>query len=526
MTTAIEPIEITRDLTTAVVEMDGRAKRVYGSGSVERCRTRFRARIRNPDKTKTTLGVFDTEQEAQSVLDGFCEAAARNLVVAGAPTLRSFGKTFLEERETLEKCKGIRSDKSRWENWILASEFADLPLDEITDKAVRDWIKWMLTQPIKRRRGGAGKRPRCVSPTTVDHCLDLLRVALNKAKLEKFVSVNVTDGVEVPGLDEPDWDWLRLEDQAKWERANTKPFLKYVVMFAYGAGLRRGDLWNLKLTDLHLDAAQPYVTFKMQKRKPGKKPKWVTVPLFGAALRALRAWLPLLPEYCPENPLGLVWPARDGCQRVAALKRWSETRRKVGISRHIKWHELRHTFGSSLVSGIWGRAWRLEEVRDVMGHSSVTVTERYAHLAPAKVLEAGTETNAPLPLKPSTPDAMATASSSEQLAPKLAPRSGRGAPQPLEIIGAPSMIRTCDPWFRRPMLYPAELWAPDVCGALLSLIAGARTQQNHDLATFFRVVFWPHRPELARELTGREGEGTHPQARKVARWAEPCTLRP
>src|SRR5262249_489124 len=31
--------------------------------------------------------------------------------------------------------------------------------------------------------------------------------------------------------------------------------------------------------------------------------------------------------------------------------------------------------------------------------------------------------------------------------------------------GAPSMIRTCDLWFRRPTLYPAELWARKfICG--------------------------------------------------------------
>jgi integrase len=44
---------------------------------------------------------------------------------------------------------------------------------------------------------------------------------------------------------------------------------------------------------------------------------------------------------------------------------------------------------SSLVAGWWGRPWRLEMVRDVLGHSSVTVTERYAHLSPSVLDEAG-----------------------------------------------------------------------------------------------------------------------------------------
>jgi hypothetical protein len=95
----------------------------------------------------------------------------------------------------------------------------------------------------------------------------------------------------------------------------------------------------------------------------------------------------------------------------------------------------------------------------VMGRSSVTVTERYAHLAPAKILEAGTATTGPSPTDNPTP-ATADQNSDQAQAEKKLPRTPEEAAlQPLEIIGAPSKIRTCDPWFRRPMLYPAELWA-------------------------------------------------------------------
>jgi integrase len=58
----------------------------------------------------------------------------------------------------------------------------------------------------------------------------------------------------------------------------------------------------------------------------------------------------------------------------------------AGITRRVRFHDLRHTCASSLVAGWWGRAWRLEEVKAILGHGSVTMTERYAHLAQSVVV--------------------------------------------------------------------------------------------------------------------------------------------
>src|SRR5207244_11009547 len=53
--------------------------------------------------------------------------------------------------------------------------------------------------------------------------------------------------------------------------------------------------------------------------------------------------------------------------------------------RSIRWHDLRHTCASMLVSGAWGPAWRLEDVKEILGHSTITITQRYAHLAESRV---------------------------------------------------------------------------------------------------------------------------------------------
>jgi integrase len=59
----------------------------------------------------------------------------------------------------------------------------------------------------------------------------------------------------------------------------------------------------------------------------------------------------------------------------------------------VRWHDLRHTCGASLISGWWGRAWRLEEIKELLGHKDISVTQRYAHLAKGALLTAADETD-------------------------------------------------------------------------------------------------------------------------------------
>ena len=49
--------------------------------------------------------------------------------------------------------------------------------------------------------------------------------------------------------------------------------------------------------------------------------------------------------------------------------------------KNFRWHDLRHTFASRL--RMKGAA--LEDIADLLGHKSLSMTRRYAHLGPNKL---------------------------------------------------------------------------------------------------------------------------------------------
>lgn len=64
-------------------------------------------------------------------------------------------------------------------------------------------------------------------------------------------------------------------------------------------------------------------------------------------------------------------------------QQWAQARKACGLT-HVRWHDLRHTCASWLVqAGV-----PLHTVSELLGHSSMTMTRRYAHLAPQHLADA------------------------------------------------------------------------------------------------------------------------------------------
>ena len=163
--------------------------------------------------------------------------------------------------------------------------------------------------------------------------------------------------------------WRRARHQALLPDLSGRCFSDYLhpmVLLTINTGLRRGEVLQLKWLDV--DLLQRKVVIRGDNAKSGKTRY---VPLNDEALSTLQCWQP------NAEAFGWVFPAHDGGRMMSIKTSWKRVLRNAAIA-DFRWHDLRHHFASRLVM----KGVDLNTVRELLGHSDLAMTLRYAHLSP------------------------------------------------------------------------------------------------------------------------------------------------
>jgi integrase len=161
-----------------------------------------------------------------------------------------------------------------------------------------------------------------------------------------------------------------------WRKARSKPALAALacyadhltpaVLLSMNCGLRRGELFGLTWSNVDLKGAVLTVEAATAKGRQTRH-----IPLNSEAVTALTQWR----KQCAGER---VFPFETSFKTA-----WSALLEAAKITA-FRWHDLRHHFGSRLVqAGV-----PLNTVRELLGHQSIGMTLRYAHLAPDQKAEA------------------------------------------------------------------------------------------------------------------------------------------
>ncbi len=306
-----------------------------------------------------------------------------------AKTLRVFLEGRYEPWATAHRKSGegnIRAIKSQFDFLL------DRPLDEINNWVIEKW---------RTQRKAAHKKP-----ATINRELACLKSLLSKAvewgiidlnPLGKMKPLKLDNNVVVRYLSQDDEkrlraaivqretdmrakrarynEWLKsrsLEPVADYEHGGYVDHVAPMVLLSINTGLRRGEVFNLRWEDISF--GKSLVTVRGENAKSGKTRH---VPLNDEAFMVLKKWKTKLDQ------TGFVFPADSGDKLTDVKKSWATLMDLAGLKK-FRWHDMRHHFASRLVmAGV-----DLNTVRELLGHSTLEMTLRYAHLAPEHKAEA------------------------------------------------------------------------------------------------------------------------------------------
>ena len=399
-------------------------RRDRGAGNVERTASgRWRFRLRLPDGSRRASPTFATEEECQAVLDAARHELTREAPVLQLPkveTLASFAARWLDERER----SGLRSAATSRGLWrhILDHPIAEEPLADLTRGAVQRFVNDLGIKRKLAQRGSKWVPGRdMLSPQTVRLTFAQLRACLNAAEADGLIAKSPCLQIKLPRCAEADGDLLFLAAD-EIDRLTTcdlipEPARLHFEM-AILVGWRQGEASGLRWEDVELDGPTPRLTIRRSYATPTKNGKVRRVDLFPRAAELFKRWRDLSQ---PSSPAALVFPSPTGrirCkgddhgfadQRRGAAKMTVGYRTIAGLRPELSYHSLRHSCATHLLMGTWGRKWSIEEISRYLGHSSIAVTQRYAHLASSHLASAAAETARPKPPLISGPETGKTA---------------------------------------------------------------------------------------------------------------------
>lgn len=151
-----------------------------------------------------------------------------------------------------------------------------------------------------------------------------------------------------------------------------------MAMLLYGCGLRISEAINLKVADVASGADHLRIR--------GKGGKERQVPMLALVRKAIDDYLTASPHHWHQDASYPLFVGARGKRLQAAVftRCLQQLRREMGLPETLTPHALRHGFATHLLS----RGAELRDIQELLGHVSLSTTQRYTHVDAARLLSA------------------------------------------------------------------------------------------------------------------------------------------
>lgn len=148
-----------------------------------------------------------------------------------------------------------------------------------------------------------------------------------------------------------------------------------ILELLYSTGMRCAELVGLDLAEIDMDARMLRVLGKGRKER--------VIPFGQQARQALTAYLPVRARCRPRTD-ALFVNMRGGRLTDRSVRNIVGRRvRQLALARHVSPHTLRHSFATHLLE----RGADLRVIQELLGHASLSTTQRYTHVNTKHILE-------------------------------------------------------------------------------------------------------------------------------------------
>ncbi len=215
------------------------------------------------------------------------------------------------------------------------------------------------------------------TPATVNRYLATLRHAFRIAMTD-WEWCNRTPCEKI-ALKEPRGRDRHLSDNEiaallKATEASQHPHLHSAVLLALTTGARRGEITGLRWSEVDLKTGRAV----LHRTKNTDKRTLALVPPVIAELRKLKKVRRIGDDriFANPNPIGKrTYPGFEAA--------WCEARSKAGLE-DFRFHDCRHTFASRMAMN----GYSLAEIAGALGHRTLAMVQRYAHLTDSHIHKA------------------------------------------------------------------------------------------------------------------------------------------
>jgi len=253
-----------------------------------------------------------------------------------------FAKEYIEFAKVNKK--SWRRDETSLKN--LKAHFKNMLFSKITPRNIEEYKK---------------KRIEEVKGSTINRELALLKFMFSLAKKWKLVDENPVK--EVKFFQEQKIEMKILNrDEINRLIDTSSDHLKPIIKIALNTGMRKGEILNLRWSDIDFDK---YFIF-IKESKSGKMRKVPMNSIVSSALNSIER----KSEFVFYNP------KTNGHLRDFKTA-FKAACRRAGIE-DLRFHDLRHSAATFMVQG----GIDLVTVKEILGHSSIEMTMRYAHPTP------------------------------------------------------------------------------------------------------------------------------------------------